>query len=136
MVNNSSGVILLVFKSLNSYIPKSTMGVVDPLKGPSSDSMKWSDNFKLNSNYFNISRPKIISYLPLTESSTWHLHVATFIAISAGKAKSTLTLRWVVISPDCVCHCIVSSFSGYSILTILPNTILELHPLSNRIQSF
>ena len=34
-----SGVIFPVFKTLNIHVPKSTMGVVDPLKGPSSASM-------------------------------------------------------------------------------------------------
>ena len=48
LVNNSSGVISPVFKYLNIYVLKLTMGVVDPLKGPSSASMTCSENFKLN----------------------------------------------------------------------------------------
>ena len=46
------------------------MGVVDPLKGPSSDLMMWSDSFNFNPNYGNSYLPKIISYLPLADSST------------------------------------------------------------------
>ena len=46
------------------------MGAVDPLKGPSSDSMKCSESFKFNSNYVNRSCTKITSYLTLAESST------------------------------------------------------------------
>ena len=46
------------------------MGVVYPLKGPSSALMTLSEIFKFNPNYVNIYCPKIISYLPLADSST------------------------------------------------------------------
>ena len=101
-----------VFKILNIYVPKSTMGVVDALKSPSSASMTCLENFEFNLNYVKIFRPKIISYLPLADSSTWHFHAMPFSMLSVGKAKSTLTLRLVVILPACMCHCIRASFSG------------------------
>ena len=110
MVNDSSGVIFPVLKYLNGYVPESTMGVVDPLKGPSSSLMTWSDNFKFNSNYDNISFPKIILYPPLAESSTWHFHVTKFVTLSAGKVKSASTLILLVILPAYVCHCITAYF--------------------------
>ena len=46
------------------------MVTVDPIKGPSSALMMCSETFKFNPNYVNSSLPKIISYLPLVESST------------------------------------------------------------------
>ena len=67
------------------------MGVEDALKGTSSASMTCSDNFKFNHNSVNRYNPKIISYLPLAES-TWHLHFAIFVALSADKVKYALTL--------------------------------------------
>ena len=121
---------------MNSYVPKSTMGVVYSLKGASSDLMASSENFKLNGNYVNRSRPKIISYLLLADFPTWHLHVTTFFALSIGKMKYTSTLRLVVIFPACVCHCITAYFSIRSFSNRLPIKIVELHPLSNRIRKF
>ena len=69
LVNNSSDITFPVFKYLNIYVPKSTMGVVDPLKGPSSALMPCSENLRFNPNSVNIYYPKIISYPPLAESS-------------------------------------------------------------------
>ena len=46
------------------------MGVVDPLKSPMSDAMTCSDHFNFNPNPINKYLPKIISYIPLLESST------------------------------------------------------------------
>ena len=114
------GVISPVFKIQNSYVPKSTMGALDPLKGPSSDLMTWSDNFKFNPNYFNKSLPRIILYLPLAESYTWHYRVTTFVALSSGKVEHTSTLKWLVILPDCVCQCIREYFLECSFSTRIP----------------
>ena len=100
------------------------MGIVDPLKGPLSDSMTCSEDFKFNYNYVNRSLPKIILYLPLAESSTQHFHITTFVALSAGKVKSTLTLILVVIFPSCVCHCIMAYFSRHIFSASLPITIV------------
>ena len=136
MINNSSGVLLPVFKYLNIYVPKSTMGVVDPLKCPSSVSMMWSENFQFNPNYVNISHPKIISYLPLAESYTWHFHVTAFVALSAVKVKYMLTLRLVLIFTVWVFHCTTESFSGFSLKNIIPIKIVELYPLSYIIRKF
>ena len=88
-VNNYLGVIFSIFKSLNIHVLKSTMGVVDPLKFPSSNSMTYSENLNFNPNYFNRYHPNIISYLLLVESSMSHFHVTTFVALSVGKVKST-----------------------------------------------
>ena len=90
--------------------------------------------FKFNPNYVIISCPEIILYLTLSDSSTWHFHVTTFIAISAVKVKSTLTLILVVIVPACMCHCIKAYLSGCSFSIRLPIKIVEIHPLSNRLR--
>ena len=70
-----SGVIYPVFNFFNSYVTKSIMGAVDPLKIPSYYSMTQSENFKFNPNSVNRYCPKIISYLPLADSSTLIFHV-------------------------------------------------------------
>ena len=64
------GLIFPVFKSLNSYLSKSTMGDVEPFKGPSSAPIMCSDSYRFSTNYGNRSLPSIISYLSLVESST------------------------------------------------------------------
>ena len=46
------------------------MGAVDPLKGPSYALMACLEKFTFNPNYVNRYIPKIISYLPLAQSST------------------------------------------------------------------
>ena len=65
------------------------MVIADPLKCPSSAFMTCSENFRFNLNYVNRSRPNIISYVLLAESSTCHSHVTTSVALSTGKVKST-----------------------------------------------
>ena len=125
-----------MFKSLNIYAPKSTIGDVDPIKGPSYASMTCSENFTFNTNSIYRSLPKIISYLPLAESSKLHFHVMTFVVLSTGKVKSILTLKLVVMFPACVCHCIAASFWGHSFSTSLCITIVELHPVSKIIRKF
>ena len=52
------------------YAPKTTMGVVDPLKGPSYALVACSEKFRLNHNSVNIYLPKIMLYLPLANAST------------------------------------------------------------------
>ena len=64
LVNDYAGVIFPVFKYLNVYVTKSTVGVIDLLKGPSSTLMTCSESFRFNPNYVNRYRPKIILYLP------------------------------------------------------------------------
>ena len=88
------------------------MVVADPLKGPPSALMTFSDNFKFNRNNVNRYLYKIIFYLPLADSSTLHYHVPTFFALSGGKVKSTLTFKLVVILQTFQCHCIRASSSG------------------------
>ena len=110
------------------------MGVVDPLKGPSSASMTCPENFRFDTNPVHRCRPNIISYLPLTDSSTWQFYVMKFVTLSAGKVKYTLTLLLVVIFPACVIHCIRAFSYRPNFFTSLPITIVELHPLSNKIQ--
>ena len=82
------------------------MGILDPLKGPSYALLKCSNHFGINTNSVNRYLPKIISYIPLMDSSTLKSHVKTSIALSVGKVKYTLTLILVVIFPACVRHCI------------------------------
>ena len=121
---------------LNSYVPRSTMVAVDPLKGPSSDLMTCSENFRFNHNYVNRSLPKIISYLTLADSSTWKFRITIFVALSWGKVKYILTLWLVVILPGYMCHCITAHFLGLIFSISLLIIIMELHPLSNRIREF
>ena len=106
------GVISPILKIKNSYVPKSTMGSVDPLKGQSSDLMMWSDNFRFNPNYVNKYLTKIILHLPLMDLFTWYFHFMKVLALSSGKVKSTSTLILVWILPAYVCHCITASFLG------------------------
>ena len=98
--------------SIQSPLPKSTMVVVDCSKSQSSALMRCLDNFKSNPSYVNRYRPKTILYLLLLDLSTWNFHVTTFFALIAGKEKSTLTIRLLVIFPACVCHFIRASFYG------------------------
>ena len=121
---------------LNSCVPKSTMGAVHPLKPPSSDLMAWSENFRFNYNYVDKYLPRIIFYIPLAKSSMWHLHITTFFALSSGKVNYTSTLRLVIILSACVCHFITAPFLVCSFLTRIPITIVEVHPLFNRIRKF
>ena len=112
------------------------MGAVDPFKGSSYALVTCSDNFIFNPNYFDIYLTNIMSYLPLVESSTCQFHVTVFVALSSVKVKSILTFRLVVILPACVCNCITESFFGLFFSIGLLVTIVELHPLSNKIQKF
>ena len=68
------------------------MGVIDPLKDPPSALTTCSEHLKFNQNDVHRYFPKIISCLPLSESSTRNFYVTTFIVLSSGKEKSTLTL--------------------------------------------
>ena len=52
-----------LFEKLNSFVPKLTMGAVDPFKGPSSASMLCLDNFRVGRNDINRYQPKIVSYI-------------------------------------------------------------------------
>ena len=69
-VNNYSGLIFPVFKSLNMYVPKSTIGAIDHIKEPSSALITLSEDFIFNTNSFNRYLPNIMSYLPLADSYT------------------------------------------------------------------
>ena len=82
--------------------------------------MTYSDNFRFNPNYINIYLSKIISYLPLAESSTYHFYVTKLVALSTGKVKSNSTSRLVMIFLAFVCHCIRESFSGFYFLLAFP----------------
>ena len=125
-----------VFKSLNTSALKSTIGSISPIKGPSYASMTCLEIFRFISNYVNRFLPKIMSYLPLADSSTWHFHVTTLVTISAGKISSTSTLWLIVMFPVYVFHCITAYVSGHSFWTSLLMSIVELHPLSHRIRNF
>ena len=99
---NISDVIFSVIKYLNTYVPRSTMYVLYPLKCPSYALMTCSESLNLILIFVNSSCPQIISYLPLAESSRWHFHVTTLVVLCAVKVKSTLTLILVVIFQACV----------------------------------
>ena len=60
--------------------------------------MTWSDNFKFNPNSVNKYFPKIISYLPLAQPSTWHFHVMKFVVINARR------LLWSIYVPHVQCR--------------------------------
>ena len=99
LVKDYSGVIFPALKYLKIYVPKSTIGVVDTLKGQPSDLMTCSEILIHNTNYVNKYCHKIISNINLEESSTWYFHVMTFVALSVRKVKATLNLRLVVKFP-------------------------------------
>ena len=69
-LEESPGVILPVFKSLNPYIHKSIMGAVDYLKVLSPDSVAFPESFIVNPNYVHKYLPKIVLCIPLADSST------------------------------------------------------------------
>ena len=106
------------------------------IKCPSSALMTCSEKFRFNTNSDYIYIPKIISYLPLAESSKLHFYVTTFVVLRTGKVNSILTLKLLLMFPPCVCHCITASFSEHSFSTSLLNTILELNPLSRILRKF
>ena len=54
------GLILPVFKYLNSYVPKSTMGAVDPSNDPSPPPMMSLEINKFDTNTVNRYPPNII----------------------------------------------------------------------------
>ena len=107
---------------------------------PFKSSIIWFDDvirsFEFNPNSVYIYLPKIISYLPLAESSTWHFHATIFFALSSGKVKSISTLILVVILPDCMCHYSIAYFLGTDLFTSLTITTVKLYPIYNRIRKF
>ena len=118
------------------YILWSTMGEINPFKGPSYASMKCSENFILDPNYVNRSLPKIISYLPLAESHTWQFLVTIFIALSSGKVKYIINFMLVLVLPACVRHCISTYSLGVSFSISLLVKIVELYLIFNQIWKF
>ena len=109
------------------------MGAVTPLKGKSSASMTRSNFFRFNHKYINISLPNIMSYLRLLESSTWTFPVTFFLATISGRIKSILNFRLVVIIRAFMCHWITAFYLGVSFFIRFTITIVELHPLYNRV---
>ena len=92
------------------------MGVVNPFKVPSSALIQCSKNFRFNPNYVNIFIPKIMSYLPLADSSIRKFHGMTFVELSSGKVTYISTFILLVIIPTLVCHLIISSLLGLRFL--------------------
>ena len=80
--------------------------------------------------------PGIILYLPVVELSTWHLHVTIFFALNSGNQKSTFTFFEFVTFLAWVSHVVSTVSFDLSFDVSLPITIVELIPLSNRIQKF
>ena len=82
------------------------------------------------------SLPRIISYLPVVDLSTWHFHVMIFVALNYGKKIYMFTFFEVVNFPAWVPHivCIVSFDLRFEVS--LPITIMELLPLSNIVRKF
>ena len=95
------------------------MGVVKPLKVPSSALITFSVTIKFNPNCVNRYCPNTILYPPLADSSTFHFNITEFVELSAVKVKSNFTLILVVMFPAYVCHCVTAFFSGCSFCTIL-----------------
>ena len=118
-----------MFKVIRTQI---NHGAVDPLKRSSSASITWSYSFRFELKAVNRYLPQIMSYLSLTESSTWKFHVTISVALSSNKAKFILTFRLLVILTACVCHCIPSSYFGLSFLMSLNIRTMKLHPISNK----
>ena len=60
----------------------------------------------------------------------------SFVVQNSGRVESILTFVLVVILPVCVFHCITASSLGLSFLIGLLITIVDLHPIYNKIQKF
>ena len=114
----------------------STIGAEHPLCGPSLPCMVFSENFRSSPSVVSSSLPSIISYLPVVDSSTWHFHVMIFVALNSGKQKSMFNLFEVVNFPAWFSHIVSTVSSDLSFDVSLSITIVELPPLSNRIQKF
>ena len=123
----------LFFTDLNSYLPRSTMGAINPLKVLSYALMMCSESHIFNPNAVNISLSKIMSNIYLVEWPTWQFHVTVLVALSSGKVKSIITFILVVTLATCVWNCTAVSFLGFSFAISLLIIIVELHTLSNRI---
>ena len=98
---------------------------MDTFKVPSPDLMTCLEHFIINPNVVYRYLPKIISYLPLVESSTWNHHITMFVVINAGKVVY-----------------LIFQISGNINSLHLPLhqriffIIVELHPPSNKILKF
>ena len=80
--------------------------------------------------------PRIISYIPLVDSSTWNFYVTIFVALNYGRQKYTFNFFEVVNFPAWVSH-LVSSVSFVLCFDVSsPVTIVELLPFFNRIIKF
>ena len=79
---------------------------------------------------------RIVSYLPVVDSSTWNFHVRIFVTLNSGKQKYMFTFSEVVNFPYWVSQ-VVSAVSFYLIIEVnLPIKIVELLPLFNSIRKF
>ena len=96
VIQDSSSLIVSFFRCLKSESVTPTICSEHPFYGLSPPNMMCLEN--LSSSPSSISRylPRIISYLLLVESSTWHFHVMIFVALNYGREKSTITISLVV----------------------------------------
>ena len=107
------------------------MGDKNPSYGLSAPIITFSSNLRSSLNAVSSSLPRIISYLPLVDSSTWHFHITILVALNNGNQKSMFIFFEVVNLPSWV-SCIV--FADYFDLIVdvsLPITTIELLPLSD-----
>ena len=80
--------------------------------------------------------PRIISYIPLVDSSTWNFYVTIFVALNYGRQKYTFKCLEVVNFPVWFSH-LVSSVSFVLCFDIAsPIKTVEMLPFFNRIRKF
>ena len=126
----------LSVKDVKYQLHTSTIGADHSSNGPYPPIMKLSKNFKSSPSAMNMSLTKIIPYLSLAHSSTWHLHIIIFFALSYVRQKSTFALFRFINFPYWVSHIVITASFCLSFDLILPITIFKLLPLLNRIRKF
>ena len=112
------------------------MGDDHPLYGPSPPIMTFLENLRSSPNVVIGSLPRIISYLPLVDSSTWYFHVTILVQLNSGKKQSIFTFFKAVNFPFWVSQIFFAASFYLSFDIRLPITIFELLPMSNIIRKF
>ena len=85
----------------------STMGDKHPLYFPFPPIMAFSENLRSSHSVVSRSLPRIVSYLPLVDSSTWHVYVTISVALNYGKQKTMLPFFEAVNFPAWVSHIVL-----------------------------
>ena len=136
LIMNYSGWTNLSAKVVNLYSLKPTTGAYHSLKGPPPLIMTDLGNFRSSTSMAGGYLYKIISYLLLEDSSTWHFHITIFFAPNSGKHNSTFTSFEGVNFLTLVSYVVVTAYFCLSFDFILPIRFLEPLPFFSRIRKF